>query len=213
MSTFAPVASSALSVLLVLVAPALAAALCTPAPASCRAPAVSGKALIRLDRGSSCGHNRLLWKWVQGSATTKSDFGDPVGTDDYALCIYDATGLLFEAEVPAGCPGWARCWKESSRAFQYRNKQDQYFEQQQFPPDGVRKALLKSGGDRKAAVVVQGKGCNIFRNTPLEDGLDALASPVTVQLQRSGASTCWGAVYSFPPSHRHDDLHFKDKAD
>ena len=193
--------------------PAPAGALCTPAPASCRAPAIAESGVVRFHRGLKCVRNRLLWKWQHGAATAKADFGDPVGSDDYALCIYDASGLLFEAEIPKGCPTWARCWKEERNAFQYRTKRNQNIEQQQFPPDGVRKVLLKAGDDRKASIYIQGKGCNLFRDSPLEDGLDALVSPLTVQLQRSGGSTCWGAVYTFPPAMQHDDLEFKDRAD
>ena len=46
-----------------------------------------------------------------GSATVKSDYGDPVTADDYVLCIYDA-GLLATLTAPfsgtcARKPFWA----------------------------------------------------------------------------------------------------------
>ena len=36
--------------------------------------------------------DQLKWKWTKGAATTQPDFGDPLGTTTYALCVYDHTG-------------------------------------------------------------------------------------------------------------------------
>ena len=32
--------------------------------------------------------NLLLWKWLKGAATTAPEFGDPVSSDTYKLCLY-----------------------------------------------------------------------------------------------------------------------------
>ena len=44
----------------------------------------------------------ITWKWTKGAATTKAEFGDPLTSDDYALCIYDAGALVTSAVADAG---------------------------------------------------------------------------------------------------------------
>lgn len=199
---------------LTLATTASAATICSPTPAACRATTVAGKALLHLQRPLECLRNRLLWKWLKGAETTLTDFGDPVTSDDYAVCIYDGRGLLLEADVPSGCPGSLRCWREQRTFFQYRNKQSEDLVQQ-YPPDGLRKLVLKAGADGKASIVVHGKGCRLFHDGPLasSDGIETLVSPLTIQLQRSGGAACWGAVYSFPPALEQSRDRFEDTSD
>jgi hypothetical protein len=133
--------------------------------------------------------------------TEKTDFGDPVMTDDYALCIYDATGLLASMTAPAGgtCAR-TDCWTDKPTGFLYKDKD--------LTPDGLSQILLKQGEDGKAKIIVKGKGLDL----PMPD-LSQLHSPVTVQLRRANGGECWGAVYSFPPATKNDATTFKDKAD
>ena len=49
-------------------------------------------------------------------------------------------------------------------------------------------------------------------NLPMP-ALGALASPVTVQIKRSGGGFCFGATYTFPPAVKNDAVYFKDKND
>lgn len=48
----------------------------------------------------------LTWKWSRGEATLKADFGDPLATTNYALCVYDrivgTPTLRVAADIPAG---------------------------------------------------------------------------------------------------------------
>ncbi len=146
--------------------------------------------------------DQLNWKWLHGAATTKPEFGNPVTIDGYALCLYDATGLLASMAAPAaGTCASKPCWTERSSRFQYKDGE--------LTPDGLSQILLKEGlAEGKAKILVKGKGANL----PMPD-LSQLQSPVIVQLRRTDGSLCWGAVYSFPPAIKNDATSFKDSAD
>ena len=40
-----------------------------------------------------------MWEWNQGKATPLSDFGQPLTTDDYAVCVYDAGALIASVDA------------------------------------------------------------------------------------------------------------------
>jgi hypothetical protein len=169
---------------------------CAATPELCRTPAIGGKALIVLkDDGTDDSKDSLLWKWIKGAATAKSEFGDPVNAHSYQLCIYDGGGLAAGAAIPFGS-----AWTERRSGFKFKDSAGS--------AGGVRTVLLKAGADQKAKVIVRGKGGNL----DMPD-LAALSSPLTVQLKRAGGAVCWGARYSFPPATRNTAAMFKDKAD
>jgi hypothetical protein len=168
---------------------------CATTPEVCRTPAVGGKALLVLKDNDDDTRDTLLWKWLKGAATTKAEFGGPVNTHTYELCIYDGTGLVGSGTASAGT-----AWKETGSGFKYKDSS--------LSPDGLQKLTLKEGADEKAKIIVKGKGLDL----DMPD-LSILTSPLTVQLKRSGTSVCWGAVFSFPPATRNDAAQFKDTAD
>jgi N-acetylneuraminic acid mutarotase len=172
---------------------------CPPAPDACRTPAVGGRGLLLLRSGSI---RALVWDWARGAATANAEFGDPVTSDGYELCIYDATGLVASATAPAGsaCPGRTG-WRSTGSGFRYRNRAR--------TPDGIASISLKQGAaDARARIVVKGKGSLL----PVPN-LAGLASPLTVQLRRSGTGPCWGSQFGFPPAVRNDGATFRDRAD
>jgi len=70
----------------------------------CRQPTEPGKAALLLRTESTSYSDALKWKWGSGAATARADFGDPLTTDSYALCIYDESGaptLLYEIAAAA----------------------------------------------------------------------------------------------------------------
>jgi hypothetical protein len=180
---------------------AAAAPACPTGPGDCRTPTVGGKGLLLLRRASDPARNALVWDWARGTATAKTDFGDPVIGDGYALCVYDGGELAMRVTAPAGsaCPGRTG-WRSTPSGFRYRSKAR--------TPDGLRSIALKQGADGRARVVVKGKGALL----PLPD-LASMTSPVVVQLRRSGNGPCWSAQYVFPPALRADATTFKDHAD
>jgi alpha-tubulin suppressor-like RCC1 family protein len=173
--------------------------LCAATPEPCRTPIVSGKAFLALTDKSPDEKDQLQWKWSAGSATTKTDFGDPMNSDDYVLCLYDGTGLLATLTAPAGgtCPT-KPCWADKPKGYQYKDKSAD--------PDGITQLQLSEGADGKAKIQVKGKGLNL----PDLD-LAMLASPITVQLQSARSGVCFGATYG-APFLKNDGVSFKDKA-
>jgi len=122
-------------------------------------------------------------------AVVPADFGNPVASSSYRLCVYDRTTatprLMLDTLVPAGgtCAGRA-CWKAAPTGFKYSDGE--------LTPDGIQKVSLKAGPAGGAKIGVKGKGANL--------GLPALplVTPVVVQLGRSDGGPCWQATYSAP---------------
>ena len=178
--------------------------LCGTAPRSgCREPAAPRKALIALkDDATSDANDMLVWKWIKGASTPKSAFGQPASaTTAYALCLYDAGGIVARADVPAGGTCGAKpCWSEKATGFKYKDGAG--------ANGGIRTMLLKQGlTDGAAKIIVKGKGAAV--DMP---ALSALASPLTVQLANSDGE-CWTSTFSVPPATAHDAARFKDRAD
>jgi hypothetical protein len=139
----------------------------------------------------------VSWKW-KGQATALGDFGDPLNTTGYALCIYQGATPKPAARAPAGgtC-GTKPCWKAlGTKGYGYKDGD--------LTPDGLLKVTLKAGGTGQAQVSVKGKGAN------LPDGVLPLTTPVTVQLQAT-TGQCWTAT--FGTSQVSDAGQFKAKSD
>jgi hypothetical protein len=98
-------------------------ALCPTEPAECRTSVKPGKSSFLLQDKTPDKGDQLSWKWVGGAATPESDYGDPLGTDDYALCVYDDGALIMSASADAGglC-GKKPCWKDKKKGFVYTDK-------------------------------------------------------------------------------------------
>jgi 6-phosphogluconolactonase (cycloisomerase 2 family) len=172
-------------------------------PLGCRTPAVGQKALLLLKDQDPDDKDQLVWKWIKGEATTKPDFGDPDGSDEYGLCLYDAAGFAASWIAPAGgiCADGKQCWAEKPTSFKYKDKD--------LTPNGLSQILLKEGLENgKAKIIVKGKGGMLDMPE-----LSTLASPLTVRLKNRATATCWEATYSFPPALAADSERFKDKAD
>jgi hypothetical protein len=176
-------------------------ALCPPTPAVCRTPFVGGKATLLLKDKTPDKGDQLVWKWLKGPTTSLADYGTPLISDSYALCLYDAGALLMSADADAGgmC-GKKPCWSAKPTSFAYKNRDAS--------TSGTQSIQLKQGlADGKASIVFQAKGAKVVM-----PNLGALTGPVVVQLQRSGGAPCFGATYS-APFQKSDAAMFKDKAD
>ena len=177
---------------------------CTLGPlAGCRLPFVPQKAKILMkDKSPKIDKNKMKWSWIRGERTTVAEYGDPLVSTNYQLCIFDQTGLLATANIPAGglCGANPKpCWKATGiKGYIYKDKD--------MTPDGVAKLQLKEGADGKAKIQLQTKG-SLF---DLPD-TGAIIQPLTVQLQNS-TGLCWEAVFSSPPTKQTPEQ-FKDKSD
>jgi predicted acyl esterase len=183
---------------------AAAALACKHCPLDgCRAPVRSAKASLVLKDKPGQAADRFLWRWTNGAATTKTDFGNPLSTTGYQLCVYDgSSALVTDARAPGGglCDG-RPCWKETGSGFKYRKRD--------VTPAGLRNSLqiaLKAGAAGTAKIGVTGKG-GVNPALPLLP----LLQPATVQLV-SEVGTCWEATFS-TPALVNDGTTFKDKGD
>src|SRR5262245_2697069 len=171
---------------------------CPPAPDTCRGPTQSAASSLQIQQQSSPDKNRLGWKWGKGSATATTDFGDPLGTDGYSLCLYDAGALVTTVPVAGSCLT-KPCWTEKSTGFKFQNTSLQ--------PSGVQSLKLVAGVDGKASVVLKGKGASLAIPDP-----GSLTGPIDVQLRKSGGPPCWGARFS-TPFQKDEAGVLKDKSD
>lgn len=175
--------------------PPRAIAQCSIAPvAGCVPAPISGRGGMLSYRGPHVNHGptlqRILVKWGSGPLM-KADFGNPLTTDSYQLCIYDGTSSLIAAvTAPAGrvcdVDGRPSCWKENSNGFIFLGTPPSTN-----PPDGVWKVSLKAGTKGQIRFDARGTHINMLTSPPL-------AQPVTVQLQNIGSGRCWEATYSAP---------------
>ncbi len=158
---------------------------------ACHLPLLANKAQVQIKDKTPDTGDGVQFKWVKGKATTLGDLGDPLTTDEYALCIYTGAvpTLTFRALMPAGgiC-ATKPCWKAAgTTGFKYKDKDA--------TPDGATNLVLKSGIDGKAKAVFKAKGVNLT-GRPFGMPSPPLASlPVRVQLQ-SDTGQCWEAHFS-----------------
>lgn len=159
---------------------------CSPAPEACREPTRRGAAKLTLiDKAGE--KDKLTWSYSKGEATSAADFGDPLSTDGYDLCLYE-NGVLVEGwNVPAAgtCDG-RPCWKLKGDDFLYKDKE--------LTPDGIDSLKLTPGeddGDTKIKAI--GKGTRL----DMPD-LGDLGGTLELQLQKSAGGVCWGSSFTAP---------------
>jgi acyl-homoserine lactone acylase PvdQ len=176
---------------------------CGAVPAAgCHAPAFPASALLQVRNVTPDAKDRLQWKWGKGSATAKSEFGNPRVDTDYRLCLYDGEDtLLSHASAPAGGSCNAKspkpCWKENANGFRYVDRD--------LTPDGVQQLTLRAGPAGTAKIMLKGRGATL--KTP---ALPISHLPVKVQLINS-AGACWTATYG--TTLKNETGTFKAKSD
>jgi len=172
-------------------------ATCANGPATgCRRPTRSRAASLSIHHRSDASNDRLSWRWTHGAATSKGDFGNPLATTDYQLCVYDGSGRTIgrAGAPPGGSCGSRPCWHETATRFTYVR--------------AGRSSLtlaLRAGADGKAAILARGSG------VALDLSPMPVSQPVTVQL-KSSDGTCWEATYTAPAS-ANGPAKFVDRSD
>jgi len=186
--------------------PGCGATICGSVPISgCRKQVEPQKGSLVMKNKTPDDRDRLVWKFAKGDVTPKADFGDPLTTTDYEICVYDGNDdLVTRACAPAAdvCDGAQPCWKETAHGFKYRNDDVGGGGGR---TNGLSIALKEGLAAGKTTINVSGKGL-----TPALPSLP-IAQPVTVQLV-NGGNVCWEATYSAPAAHD-DAAGFKDKGD
>lgn len=177
---------------------------CPPAAmAGCKAPTATRAAQLKIKATGSAAKNQLLWKWKKGAATSTGDFGDPLTTDDYAICLYDesnASALVAGAVVPAGrtC-GTKPCWKATgATGYAYNDHDRTRF--------GIGTIKLHAGGSGSAKIVLKGQGAAL--------PLPTLPLPLPLRGQLVNTSgQCWDATFSEAGLGKNDTERFQGKSD
>jgi len=146
--------------------------------AGCAQPAVAGKSSLTIKNLDGDQGDALQWKWQKGAV---ADPGDPIASDDYAFCLYDGTGLVFQARMPAGgvCRNRA-CWDVGPGGVKYKDADR--------TPEGVGGLTIATTGSGQGKVSLKGRGPN------LQPPTTPLALPIRAQLQGEHG-VCWEAVF------------------
>jgi len=175
--------------------------LCSAVPQStCKGTVAAQKSVLTLKDKTNNKSDSVLWKWVKGDAVSVTDFGNPITTDNYSLCIYDESGgtpqLLLGATAPAAddCSGKTPklCWKPTgTKGFAYKKPAR--------TSDGFDSLTLKAGAAGKAQIVASLKGLAV--------GMPALPLnlPIHVQLQASNGN-CWETRFSTVRKNQSDQF-------
>src|SRR4029078_27765 len=119
--------------------------LCSPGPRMDCAPTLTPlKSPLVIKKKTPSTSNSVSWQWAHGPEILAAQFGDPLATDDYALCLYDGTPtLVSELRAPHGDTGNGKqCWKGKgtpigSKGWIYADKG--------LTPTGLSKVVLKPG--------------------------------------------------------------------
>ncbi len=175
-----------------------APALCEATPRSgCRTP-VGFKRRLRISRTKGL----VSWRWRTVGDVSVTDFGNPVSTTSYSLCIYAGAPLSLQMALRAPAGGICDtkpCWKsKGAKGFRYKDKLR--------TPDGVSKIALRTTPPALADIVVRGKGEHlVYPALPL-------AQPALAQLVKDEGTECWEAAYTSPAIKNNAD-NYLDKND
>ncbi|HXJ33995.1 MAG TPA: hypothetical protein VMS22_08120 [Candidatus Eisenbacteria bacterium] len=166
---------------------------------TCDGAAAGMRSTLRMRKAPVATGDAFVWKWKRPGAAPGA-FGDPLTSDDYALCMYDgAGGLVLRSDAPAGATcGAASCWRaKAGSGFLYRDPAG--------VPTGLARLLLKAklGGGTKLAA--KGRGANLALPSP-----SSIALPLRAQLQATG-DACWEAIYDGPAVLQQDATQLKAK--
>jgi hypothetical protein len=134
--------------------------------------------------------DKLQWKWKRGDATSLDDFGDPVQSTAYTLCVYDESAgqssLVTRLTVEPSA-SWTPAGKKGKK---YKDKTGLF--------DGVQRGKLKSGATGKSQAQVKGKGANLPMPVPVGGGkYFNVDDAVTVQLLNT-EGVCWTTKFLTP---------------
>jgi hypothetical protein len=146
----------------------------------------------------------ITWRWRSNGNIPLADFGDPLTTSAYSLCLYSGAVPTFLTELHAPADGACGnggkpCWKaRSNKGFRYRDPLK--------ANHGIARIALRTKPEALADLVFRARGPNV-PVPPLP-----LTEPVLAQLVRSDGPQCWESSYSAPALRNTADV-YKDKND
>ncbi|MBI3782288.1 MAG: Ig-like domain-containing protein [Deltaproteobacteria bacterium] len=168
--------------------------LCPPTPQSgCR---TGQRASLWIKRDVAGKRDALRFSLTKGQSSALADFGNPMTSTAFALCVYDASGAVEAVRVPpGGMCGRKPCWKTTAGAsYAYADRNAAH--------DGITRILLHSSAAAASKLVVWGKG----------DGLPAprlpLQGAVTAQVTATNGM-CFEADFAVDSVRKNDGIVFK----
>jgi hypothetical protein len=166
------------------------ALVCPPTPAGSCASSAKGTLEIKYDSTKVNG-DKIKWKFSQGPELHQPDFGDPLTSTSYALCVYDDGALALSAGI---IPGFTR-WSPKPDAYKYFDRNRVAF------IDGVSMAGLKGGAAGKSSLSLSGKGEEVgtapLTEVPFSTTILNATTLVQAQLHQTGGD-CYDT--SFTPA-------------
>ena len=175
--------------------------------ASCRTAA---KSILLFKEGSDDSKDKLIYKFIKGAATVQADFGTPLSSTDYALCIYAGTAgvmagttvAVFDAVVQDDTANWKAI---STKGYKYKDSTG--------ADDGIQKVILKgSSPDAKTKILVKGRGINL---PDLDTGILPFQTanfPIIAQVTNSETGVCWESTFQEANVKKNVATQFKAKA-
>jgi uncharacterized delta-60 repeat protein len=165
------------------------------------------RSTLLLREGTTDAGDRFEWTWTKGPATELSEFGNPVESTYYIVCLYDESGtprLIFESGVRAAeiCPPYKQtCWQPvRDVGFQYSVPSGSFH--------GTTRVLLKAGTAGKTKAVMKARGRLLSYNHPPLP----LSAPLRMQFVGSNG-LCLEAGYPSASVVRNDAREFKVKSE
>jgi hypothetical protein len=178
---------------------------CPPTPTSgCTMPIKAQAAKLQMRNTSPDDHDTITWKWGFGPASTPADFGNPLATTSYELCVYDEQGgvpmlVLSPGATPDGTCAGRPCWRSTNSGFSYVNRDR--------TTNGLSKITLRAGSTGKTRISLQGKGSALGLGS-----LQFVQDPAVIVQMLDSDGGCWEADFS-APAHENDAERFKDVSD
>ena len=157
--------------------------------------------LLRLKYIPGFSQSAFQWQWKAGEATTVAEFGDPVTSDDYEICMFDDEAastpeIIMAVPVPAGGTCNSKpCWTATSKGPKYKNR-----------GTGVLGITTRAGADGAAAIKLKGK------NIGFDLRYGVASKPLRLQL-RTESGQCWESTFSAAHVLKSSDFEYKAKSD
>lgn len=169
----------------------------------------AGRSGVLFKGSTDPAEQRLSWRWRRGTtALAQGDFGDPVTSTSYRLCVYDQAGgtpvfKMGATVTPGGTCGTKPCWKAlSDKGWAYKNAGGN--------GDGIRKVMLKGGDAGKPQIQVHGKGGDLSLPVPVSGTALFDQDPaVIVELHRTDAPVCWSSTFDTTSTKKNDGVQFR----
>lgn len=160
----------------------------------------NGKGLLLIRDHSTDSMDQVLFKWLKGSSPI-ADFGAPLASTDYTLCVSDANKMLVRSLAPAATScGSKPCWKLTGPMAAPNGV---LYNDPARASQGTR--LVKGRADvaGRAQILYKAQGAGIPAI-----GLGAISYPVTVQVRTSDAG-CWEQQFTQGDTKKNDAALFK----